>query len=108
MPHQIKPSSTRAYLQKCVFSVSLYFCSLHPLRGLLVRDDLKAIVTLIKGQHDGHPINKRLVLHGDGGTALVGPDRAYAGPDFLSGPVFASGLAVIDNVSRFVRHILLV
>ena len=38
------------------------------LRGLLVRDQLKAVIMalLIVGQHDSDPINKRLVLQGDG------------------------------------------
>ena len=77
-------------------------------RRLLVRDDLDVIVPLIVGQHNGNAINKRLVLQSDGGAlpALVCPDRANAGPDFLATLRGADGLAVVDEVSRFVCHIL--
>ena len=83
-----------------------------PLCRLFVGDDLDVVVSasvpLIIGQHDGDAINKRLVLQGDGGAlpALVGPDRANARPDFLAALVFAGGLAVVDEMSRCVWHIL--
>ena len=77
-------------------------------RGLFVRDDLDIIVLLIVGQHDGDAISKRQVFPGDGGAlpVLVRPDRADAGPDFLATLVFARGLAVVDEVSRCVWHML--
>ncbi len=87
-------------------SPGFVLCVQRSLRGLLVWDDLDVIVPLIVWQHDGNAINKRLVLQSDGGAALVGPDRANAGPDFLAALVFARGLAVVDDVRRYVGHML--
>lgn len=63
---------------------------------------------LIVGQHDGDPIDKRLVLQRDCGAfpVLVGPDGANARPDFLAALRFPGGLAVVDEVCRFVWHML--
>src|SRR5690349_21033364 len=77
-------------------------------RNVLVRNKLEAIMPLIVGQHHGNAIGKWLILQGNRGalSALVGPDRADARPDFL--PTFraASGFPVVDKVSRCVWHIL--
>ena len=62
---------------------------------------------LIVWQHHGDTVSKGEVLPGnvESVTVLAGPDRADAGPDFLAGLVFVRGLAVVDKVGRFIRHI---
>jgi len=83
---------------------------LRPLCRLLVRDQLEAVRTLlVVGQHHGDAIGKRLVLQGDGksSAAPVGPGSAYARPDFLAALVGAGLLAVVDDIGRCVRHMLI-
>lgn len=97
-----------SYVKRALRDKYLSYNSEDLLRDMLVRDDLDVGVARIVGEHDGDAVGKRQVVPGEGGAlaVFVGPDRAYFGPDFLAALVFAGGLAVVDEVSRGVGHML--
>src|SRR5262249_22678184 len=80
-----------------------------PSRGLLIRNELVAVVPLlVGGQHHGDAAPKRKIVPRDVKTlsVLVRPRRTDAGPDFLAGLVFPCGLAVVEDIGWRVWHIL--
>lgn len=71
---------------------------------VLVGDDLDIVgVLLVVGEHDGDAVREGEVLPCDGGAgaALVPPDCADLGPDFLGA---LGTFAVVDEVGGGVGH----
>ena len=70
----------------------------------LRRCNLSAI--LVKRQHHGNPVPQGQILPREikSFTALVGPGRAHARPDFFADLDFARGLTVVENMAWSVWH----
>jgi hypothetical protein len=77
-----------------------------PLRSLLVGNELEVIVLLVVGQHHRDPVPQGEVFPGDieSLAIFVRPDRADAGPDFLTALVLARVPAVVEDIRWGVWH----